>query len=289
MLYTREFFELGEVAPQSGRRRDAVRAAVREQHGSGEERDRHLHGSVPERRRLGQHAGTAQATTSCCSGQLSPDQINVDAIEQRAAAARVRAGAAQSLSQIGMNSAVDLFSTYAGTASRASAVAAGREHQPRSQPAASVPRRARAEPVSERVDLRRYADLRERISNNLFLASDATTSAQGWDSEEQEVALGWRLPSVTPPECRRSCHRKIHVPLRPGDVVGVVGREADGGAVRVQLAEHLHQRVARSSSRDCRSARLRAGSVDVRRSRARWRPVAGDRLTAVRAAASLVR
>ena len=30
----------------------------------------------------------------------------------------------------------------------------------------------------------------------------------------------------------------------PGDVVGVVGGEADGGAVGVQLAEHLHQRVA---------------------------------------------
>ena len=42
-----------QVAPQSRRRRHAVRAAVREQHGGSEERDRDVHGSLPERRRLG--------------------------------------------------------------------------------------------------------------------------------------------------------------------------------------------------------------------------------------------
>jgi len=48
-------------------------------------------------------------------GQLTPGPINVDEIEQRLQRpeyAQVRL----SLSQIGMNSAVDLFSTYAGTA-----------------------------------------------------------------------------------------------------------------------------------------------------------------------------
>ena len=48
-------------------------------------------------------------------GQLDPGPINVDEIEQRLQRpeyAQVRL----SLSQIGMNSAVDLFSTYAGTA-----------------------------------------------------------------------------------------------------------------------------------------------------------------------------
>jgi len=48
-------------------------------------------------------------------GQLTPTPINVDEIEQRLQRpeyAQVRL----SLSQIGMNSAVDLFSTYAGTA-----------------------------------------------------------------------------------------------------------------------------------------------------------------------------
>ena len=48
-------------------------------------------------------------------GQLEPKRIDVDAIEQRLRLpeyAQVR----YSLSQIGMNSAVDLFSTYAGTA-----------------------------------------------------------------------------------------------------------------------------------------------------------------------------
>ena len=46
-----------QVAPQSRRRRHALRAALREQHRGGEERDCDVHGSLSERRRLGQHAG----------------------------------------------------------------------------------------------------------------------------------------------------------------------------------------------------------------------------------------
>ena len=45
----------GEGPPESRRRDDAVRAAVREQLGRGEERDCDLPGRVPERRRLGQY------------------------------------------------------------------------------------------------------------------------------------------------------------------------------------------------------------------------------------------
>ena len=44
-----------EGASESRRRRDAVRAAVREQHRGGEERNRDVLRGVPERRRLGQH------------------------------------------------------------------------------------------------------------------------------------------------------------------------------------------------------------------------------------------
>ena len=54
-LYTKEFWEAGEGAPQARRRRDGVGAALRQHHGGGEERDRDVHGGVPERRRLGQH------------------------------------------------------------------------------------------------------------------------------------------------------------------------------------------------------------------------------------------
>ena len=96
-------------------------------------------------------------------GQLTPTPINVDEIEQRLQRpeyAQVRL----SLSQIGMNSAVDLFSTYAGTAAELAAVAEGREHQPRSQPASPVPRGARPEPLSERVHLRQHAGVCERLS-----------------------------------------------------------------------------------------------------------------------------
>ena len=71
MLYTREFFEIVKAAPESRRRGHAVRAAVREQHRSGEERDRHVLRGVPERHRLGQHEQRRAATTSCCSGRSS--------------------------------------------------------------------------------------------------------------------------------------------------------------------------------------------------------------------------
>ena len=64
-LYTREFFELVKRHLNPGRRRHAVRAALREQPGGGEERDRHVLRGVPERRRLGQHEQRRRATTSC--------------------------------------------------------------------------------------------------------------------------------------------------------------------------------------------------------------------------------
>ena len=64
-LYTREFFELVKRQLNPGGVVTLVRAALREQRGGGEERDRHVLRGVPERRRLGQHATTARATTSC--------------------------------------------------------------------------------------------------------------------------------------------------------------------------------------------------------------------------------
>ena len=61
----------GQGAPESRRRRDAVRAALREQHRSGEERDRDVPRGVPRRRGLGQHEQRRRATTSCCSDRRS--------------------------------------------------------------------------------------------------------------------------------------------------------------------------------------------------------------------------
>ena len=55
MLYTARVLRAGEAAPEPGRRRDALRPALREQHRGGEERDRHVLRGVPERDDLRQH------------------------------------------------------------------------------------------------------------------------------------------------------------------------------------------------------------------------------------------
>ena len=103
-----------EGAPQSGRRRDAVRAALREQRGGGEERDRDVPRGVPERRGVRQHASTARATTWCSSGSSKAAKIDVDAVQARLDDP-ANAPIAQSLREIGINSAVELFGTYAGS------------------------------------------------------------------------------------------------------------------------------------------------------------------------------
>ena len=126
-------------------------------------------------------------------GQLTPGPIDVDEIEQRLQRpeyAQVRL----SLSQIGMNSAVDLFSTYAGTATELQPWLAGRQHQPRPQPAAAVSRRPGAEPLSERVDLRRHAGPRERLSEQPVrgLGYDQRRAAGGDSTGAGKVGAGIR-------------------------------------------------------------------------------------------------
>ena len=102
-----------EAAPESGRRGDAVRAALREQHRSGEERDRHVLRGVPERDDLRQHLQRRRATTSCCSARSSRRRSTSTRWRQRLKRPEY-APVAQSLREIGMYSAVDLFATYAG-------------------------------------------------------------------------------------------------------------------------------------------------------------------------------
>ncbi len=109
-------------------------------------------------------------------GQLSPNPINVDEIEQRLQRpeyAQVRL----SLSQIGMNSAVDLFSTYAGTAAELQPwlkdASINRDRNLRLQYLAGLGLNLYQ---SESI----YADMLAYASgypNKLFLASDATTTA----------------------------------------------------------------------------------------------------------------
>ena len=96
-------------------------------------------------------------------GQVEATQIDVDAIQAKLDRPEY-APVAQSLREIGMNSAVDLFSTYAGRAADLQPWLADAQDQPRPQPAAAVPRRTRPEPVRERRDLRRACS-RTRIGS----------------------------------------------------------------------------------------------------------------------------
>ena len=95
-------------------------------------------------------------------GQVEDTKIDVDAMQAKLQRPEY-APVAQSLREIGMNSAVDLFATFAGRASDLAALAGRRADQPRSQPAPAVPRRPRAEPVSERRDLLGDAGLRAAV------------------------------------------------------------------------------------------------------------------------------
>ena len=161
MLYTAEFFELVEAAPEPGRRRHAVRAAVREQHRGGEERDRRRSSRRSRTASCSATPTTAQGYDLVLLGQVEPTQIDVDAIEAKLQRPEY-APMAQSLREIGFNSAIDLFATFAGRKADLRAVAERRADQPRPQPAAAVSRRPRAEPLSSRRDLLRHAALRHQ-------------------------------------------------------------------------------------------------------------------------------
>ena len=101
-----------QVAPQPRRRRHALRAALREQHRRGEERDRDVHGGLPERRRLGQHAGRPRLRPRADGhGRAAADQRRRDRGE---AEEPEYAPVAKSLGEVGMYSAIDLFANYAG-------------------------------------------------------------------------------------------------------------------------------------------------------------------------------
>ncbi len=64
-LYTQEFFEVVKQHLNPGGVVTLFVQLYESNDGGGEERDRHVLRGVPERRRLGQHATTARATTSC--------------------------------------------------------------------------------------------------------------------------------------------------------------------------------------------------------------------------------
>ncbi len=154
-----------------------------------------------------------------------------------------------SLSEIGMNSAVDLFSTYAGTATDLQPwlkdASINRDRNLRLQYLAGLGLNL-YQSESIYADMLAYASGIRTICSSASDATKTALQAQAIRRDAGEVAHRARQASE-----RHSTGRvddpaveQIDVPLRPGDVVGVVGRQADGGAVGVQLAEHLHQRVA---------------------------------------------
>ena len=158
MLYTRRVLRDGEAASEPRRRRHAVRAALREQHRGGEERDRHVPGSVSQRHRLRQHErGQGVRPRAGRPESADPDRRRPGPGEAAAAGVRGRGQVASGdRHDLGGRSVRDLRRPQAGSG----AVAARRDAQSRPQPAAAVPRGPRAEPLSGRRDLRRHAAAR---------------------------------------------------------------------------------------------------------------------------------
>ena len=92
-------------------------------------------------------------------GQVEPTKIDVDAIEAKLQRPEY-APMAQSLREIGMNSAVDLFSTYAGRKPDLAPWLQNAQINHDRNLRLQYLRRPRPEPLSGRRDLRRHAALR---------------------------------------------------------------------------------------------------------------------------------
>ena len=111
-LYSKEYFELVQAAPQSRRRGHPVGAALRERPGHGEERNRHVLRGLPQRHRLGQrHPGGGYDIVLL--GQAEPAAIDLDAIQAKLASP---AGlpAAASLREVGFGSLMQMLARTPG-------------------------------------------------------------------------------------------------------------------------------------------------------------------------------
>ena len=141
----------GQDAPEPRRRRHAVRAALREQSGGGEERAGDVLRGVPQRRGLRQH----EQRGGLRHGPRRQHRAAADQRRRNPAAtrsARVRAGgpvAARDRLQLGDRAVLHLRRSRLA----AEAVAEGCRDQPRPEPAAAVSRRPRVESLSGRSDL----------------------------------------------------------------------------------------------------------------------------------------
>ncbi|MCK7521315.1 MAG: hypothetical protein MZV64_28365 [Ignavibacteriales bacterium] len=91
----------GEAAPEPGRRGHAVRAALLEQRGGREERDRDLLRGVPATASCSATPSTAPATTSCCSARLDPAR-STSTRSPRASISRSTRRSRASLREVGL-------------------------------------------------------------------------------------------------------------------------------------------------------------------------------------------
>ena len=104
-----------EGSPEPRRRRDAVRAALREQRRRREERDRDVPRGVPERRGVRQYRERPGVRPGPVRPARGPAE-SMSTPSRRGSPRRKARAIQQSLSEIGIYSAVELFGTYAGAA-----------------------------------------------------------------------------------------------------------------------------------------------------------------------------
>ena len=161
----------GEGASESRRRRDAVRAALREQHRSGEERDCDVPRSVPERDGL-RNTNNGQGYDLVLLGQVEPTKIDVDAIQARLERPSLRPWAvvARNRHELRRGSVGDLCGTQAGSWAWLKDAQINRDSNLRLQYLAGLGLNLYQADVI-------YADMLRYVStmpDDLFVASDST-------------------------------------------------------------------------------------------------------------------
>ena len=114
-LYTKRVLRGGEAAAQSGWRGHHVHSTLRDESGRGEERGCHVLRIFPNEAIFG-NPYQGKGHDMLLLGGTAPLKIDLDEMERRLNGPGYHK-VVQSLAEVGMNSAVDLFATYAGRGS----------------------------------------------------------------------------------------------------------------------------------------------------------------------------
>ena len=180
-------------------------------------------------------------------GQAEPTRIDVEAVQRHLSEPCDGAGgslARRGRDVLGDRSVLELRRHE----NRSRPVARRCGDQPRPQSAPAVSGGNGLQSVSERSDLRRHAAVQPVAERSLHRQrcdeaavaerdlADAGKVSQGLRAQRLRAAGHWR-------RCEASVEQ-IDVTFGACDVVGIVRGQAQGCAVGVQFAEHVHQRVA---------------------------------------------